>query len=129
VLNADGQPDLRIEDSEDYRAQEFSPGGSAFVHATSPTVCLVTRRNMTDLAFVSRSSISAAPPNGRRTRFRLVTSPHVNGTWSRCSVRSALHHGNLGVTRNLSRAPMASLRDRLRRPSTEPVRRKGERLM
>jgi hypothetical protein len=56
VLNADGQPDLRIEDSEDYRAQEFSPGGGAFVYATSPTVCLVTRRNMMDLACVSRSS-------------------------------------------------------------------------
>ena len=28
VLSADGQPDFRIEDSEEYRAQGFSPGGS-----------------------------------------------------------------------------------------------------
>ena len=46
VLNADGQPDFRIEDSEDYRAQGFSPGGGAFVYATSPTVYLVSRRNI-----------------------------------------------------------------------------------
>jgi hypothetical protein len=38
------QPDFRIEDSEDYPAQGFSPGGGAFVYATSPTVNLVTRR-------------------------------------------------------------------------------------
>ncbi|MBO0803472.1 MAG: hypothetical protein J2P25_10425 [Nocardiopsaceae bacterium] len=44
VLSADGQPDFRIEDSEEYRAQGFSPGGGAFVYATSPTVYLVTRR-------------------------------------------------------------------------------------
>jgi hypothetical protein len=46
VLSADGQPDFRIEDSEDHRAQGFSPGGGAFVYATSPTVYLVTRRNI-----------------------------------------------------------------------------------
>lgn len=44
VLSADGQPDFRIEDSEEYRAQGFSPGGGAFVYATSPTVYLATRR-------------------------------------------------------------------------------------
>jgi transposase len=37
VLSADGQPDFRIEDSEEYRAQGFSPRGGAFVYATSPT--------------------------------------------------------------------------------------------
>ena len=46
VLNAAGQPDFRIDDSEDYRAQGFSPGGGAFVYATSPTVYLVSRRNI-----------------------------------------------------------------------------------
>ena len=46
VLHADGQPDFRIEDSEEYRAQGFSPGGGAFVYATSPTVYLVTRQNI-----------------------------------------------------------------------------------
>jgi hypothetical protein len=44
VLSADGQPDFRIEDSEECRAQGFSLGGGAFVYATSPTVYLVTRR-------------------------------------------------------------------------------------
>jgi hypothetical protein len=44
VLSADGQPDFRIEDSEEYRAQGFSPGGGAFVYATSPTIHLATRR-------------------------------------------------------------------------------------
>jgi hypothetical protein len=34
VLHADGQPDFRIEDSEEYRARGFSPGGGAFVCAT-----------------------------------------------------------------------------------------------
>jgi hypothetical protein len=44
VLSAQGQPDFRIEDSEEYRAQGFSPGGSTFVYATSPTVYLATRQ-------------------------------------------------------------------------------------
>jgi hypothetical protein len=44
VLSADAQPDFRIEDREEYRAQGFSPEGGAFVYATSPTVYLVTRR-------------------------------------------------------------------------------------
>jgi hypothetical protein len=44
LLRADGQPDFRIDDSEEYRAQGFSPGGSAFVYATSPTVYLASRR-------------------------------------------------------------------------------------
>lgn len=44
VLSAEGQPDFRIEDSEEYRAQGFSPGGGAFVYATSPTVYLASRR-------------------------------------------------------------------------------------
>lgn len=44
VLSAEGQPDFRIEDQEEYRAQGFSPGGGAFVYATSPTVYLATRR-------------------------------------------------------------------------------------
>jgi hypothetical protein len=34
VLHADGQPDFRIEDSEEYRARGFSAGGGAFVCAT-----------------------------------------------------------------------------------------------
>jgi hypothetical protein len=44
VLRAEGQPDFRIEDSEEFRAQRFSPGGSVFVYATSPTIHLATRR-------------------------------------------------------------------------------------
>ena len=44
VLRAEGQPDFRIQDSEEYRAQGFSPGGGAFVYATSPTVYIATRR-------------------------------------------------------------------------------------
>jgi hypothetical protein len=44
VLHAEGQPDFSIDDSEEYRAQGFSPLGSAFVYATSPTVYLATRR-------------------------------------------------------------------------------------
>jgi hypothetical protein len=44
VLRAEGQPDFRIEDSEEYRAQGFSPRGSAFIYATSSTVYLTSRR-------------------------------------------------------------------------------------
>lgn len=44
VLSAESEPNLRIEDSEEYRAQGFSPAGWAFVYATSPTVHLVSRR-------------------------------------------------------------------------------------
>jgi hypothetical protein len=44
VLRAEGQPDFKIEDSEEYRAMGFSPGGDAFVYATSPTVHLASRR-------------------------------------------------------------------------------------
>jgi hypothetical protein len=44
VLSAEGQPDFRIDDPEEYRAQGFSPAGDAFVYATSPTVHLATRR-------------------------------------------------------------------------------------
>jgi len=44
LLRAEGQPDFRIDDSEEYRAQGFSPGGGAFVYATSPTVYLASRR-------------------------------------------------------------------------------------
>jgi hypothetical protein len=44
VLCAEGQPDFIIEDSEEYRAQGFSPGGGAFVYATSPTINVATRR-------------------------------------------------------------------------------------
>jgi hypothetical protein len=44
VLSADGQPQFRVEDPDEYRAQGFSPGGRTFVYATSPTVYLVTRR-------------------------------------------------------------------------------------
>lgn len=43
VLRADGQPDFRIWDPEEYRTQGFSPEGSVFVYATSPTVHLATR--------------------------------------------------------------------------------------
>ena len=43
MLRTEGQPDFRIEDSEEYRAHGFSPGGGAFVYATSPTVYVVTR--------------------------------------------------------------------------------------
>jgi hypothetical protein len=43
-LRAEGQPDFRIEDSEEYRAHGFPPGGGAFVCATSPTIYVVTRR-------------------------------------------------------------------------------------
>lgn len=44
VLSANGQPDFRIEDREEYRAQGFSPGGGTFVYATSPTVHLASRQ-------------------------------------------------------------------------------------
>jgi hypothetical protein len=44
VLSADGQSDFRIEDPEEYRAQGFSPGGGAFVYATSPTVYVASRQ-------------------------------------------------------------------------------------
>jgi len=44
LLRAEGQPDFRIDDSEEFRAQGFSPGGGAFVYATSPTVYLASRR-------------------------------------------------------------------------------------
>jgi hypothetical protein len=44
LLKAEGQPDFRIDDSEEFRAQGFSPGGGAFVYATSPTVYLASRR-------------------------------------------------------------------------------------
>jgi hypothetical protein len=44
VLCAEGQPDFIIEDSEEYRAQGFSPGGGAFVYATSPTINVATHR-------------------------------------------------------------------------------------
>lgn len=44
VLSAAGQPDFRIEDSEEFRAQGFSPGGRAYVCATSPTVHLACRQ-------------------------------------------------------------------------------------
>jgi hypothetical protein len=44
VLSAEGQPDFRIRDPEEYRARGFSPEGTAFVYATSPTVYLATRR-------------------------------------------------------------------------------------
>jgi hypothetical protein len=44
VLGAEGQPDFRIRDPEEYRAQGFSPEGTVFVYATSPTVYLATRR-------------------------------------------------------------------------------------
>lgn len=44
ILRAEGQPDFRIDDPEEYRAQGFSPLGGAFVYATSPTVHLATRR-------------------------------------------------------------------------------------
>jgi len=44
LLRAEGEPDFEIEDSEEYRAQGFSPGGGAFVYATSPTVWLTTRQ-------------------------------------------------------------------------------------
>jgi hypothetical protein len=44
VLSADGQPDFRIEDSEEYRAQGFSPGGGTFVSAISPTVYVGSRQ-------------------------------------------------------------------------------------
>jgi hypothetical protein len=64
VLNADGQPDFRIEDSEDYRAKGFSPGGSAFVYATSPTAqclrvlpCSGTRMARSGHTQMARSSI------------------------------------------------------------------------
>lgn len=44
VLSADGQPDFRIEDREEYRAQGFSLGGGAFVYATSPTIYVASRQ-------------------------------------------------------------------------------------
>ena len=44
VLSAEGLPDFRIEDSEAYRAQGFSPVGGVFVYATSATVYLATRQ-------------------------------------------------------------------------------------
>jgi hypothetical protein len=44
VLSAEGEPHFRIDDSGEYRAHGFSPGGGAFVYATSPTVYLATRR-------------------------------------------------------------------------------------
>jgi hypothetical protein len=44
VLRAEGRPDFKIEDSEEYRAMGFSPGGNAFLYATSPTVYLASRR-------------------------------------------------------------------------------------
>lgn len=43
VLSAASDPDFRIEDPEEYRAQGFSPGGGVFVYATSPTVYLASR--------------------------------------------------------------------------------------
>jgi hypothetical protein len=43
VLSAAGRPEFRIEDSEEYRAHGFSPGGGAFVYATSPTLYLASR--------------------------------------------------------------------------------------
>jgi hypothetical protein len=43
VLSAEDQSDCRIEDSEEFRAQGFSPGGCAFVYATSPTIYLASR--------------------------------------------------------------------------------------
>jgi hypothetical protein len=44
VLRSEGQQDFKIEDSEGYRAMGFSPGGGAFVYATSPTAHLASRR-------------------------------------------------------------------------------------
>jgi hypothetical protein len=44
VLSANGQPDFRIGDSEEYRAQGYSPGGGTFVYATSPTVYVASRQ-------------------------------------------------------------------------------------
>jgi hypothetical protein len=44
VLSADGQPDFRIADPEECRAQGFSPGGGIFVYATSPTVYVASRQ-------------------------------------------------------------------------------------
>jgi len=43
VLSAEGRPDCKIEDSEEFRAQGFSSGGCAFVYATSPTIYLASR--------------------------------------------------------------------------------------
>jgi hypothetical protein len=44
VLRAQDHPDFKIEDSDEFRAQGFSPGGGAFVYATSPTVYIATRQ-------------------------------------------------------------------------------------
>jgi hypothetical protein len=44
VLRAAGQPDFRIEDSEEYRAHGFSPRGGCFIYVTSPTINVATRR-------------------------------------------------------------------------------------
>jgi hypothetical protein len=43
VLRAEGEPDFRVEDPEEFRAQGFAPAGGAFVYATSPTIHLVCR--------------------------------------------------------------------------------------
>jgi hypothetical protein len=43
VLSAEDQSYCRIEDSEEFRAQGFSPAGCASVYATSPTIYLASR--------------------------------------------------------------------------------------
>jgi hypothetical protein len=61
-----------------------------------------------------RECICACQAGCPRTEFKLSALPRVSGTF-----------GNDGVSRNPSRAPTASLRDRLSRLLTEPVRRGG----